>query len=116
MFPSSDSIFVLLRLFVVVCGVASALLIFGLVVWTARDVSARTRTRWVRLGAVLLVLLLNVFGLVMYLLLRPRETLSDRYERELIEEILARELGAVALARAQASRHARPAGPAGGVG
>jgi hypothetical protein len=34
---------------------------------------------------------LNLFGLVIYLLLRPPETLAERQERALVEEILARE-------------------------
>jgi hypothetical protein len=112
MFPSSESIAVILRLVVGICGAATALLVFGLVVWTGRDVFARTRTRWVRLGAILMVLVFNIFGFVMYLLLRPRETLADRYEREMIEEILAREISTAALARAQAGRPGRPAGSA----
>jgi len=36
---------------------------------------------------------INVFGFVMYLLLRPRETLADRYEREMIEEALGLSAG-----------------------
>lgn len=91
------------------CGAASALLLFGLLVWTWRDVSARSRDLLARGGALLLVLVLNIFGLVLYLLLRPRETLAEKYEREMIEEILARELTGAALTRPAA---ARPAGPA----
>ena len=75
-----------------VCGAFAALLLVSLLVWTARDVASRSRDRLARLGAVLLVLLVPLVGLVAYLLLRPRETVSERYERELIEEILAREV------------------------
>jgi uncharacterized membrane protein YadS len=91
----------LMRIGATVCGAAAALLLLSLAVWTARDVSARTGDRLVRLAAVALVLVLNVFGLVIYLLLRPRETASERYERELIEEILAREISAGAIKRRQ---------------
>lgn len=95
------------------CGAATALVLLSLAVWTARDAAARSRERWARWGAVLLVLAFNVFGLLIYLLLRPRDTLADRREREMIEEILARELNAAALARAQAGRPAlRPFGTA----
>lgn len=95
------------------CGATTALVLLSLAVWTARDVAARARERWARWGAVALVLVFNVFGLLIYLLLRPRDTLAERREREMIEEILARELNAAALARAQAGRPSlRPLGPA----
>jgi len=105
---SADTLAALLRGAAVFCGAGSALLLFSLAVWTARDIAARTRERWLRLGAVALVLVLNIFGLIIYLLLRPRETIAERYERELIEEILARELNAAALASRPAARSARP--------
>ena len=76
----------------VVCCALVGLLVFGLAVWTARDSAARTRSRVLRLGSLALVLFVPVFGLVTYMLVRPRETVAERYEREMIEEILAREL------------------------
>jgi Zn-dependent protease with chaperone function len=97
-----------LRTIALLCGGASALFLFSLVYWTARDIAARTRDPLLRLGAVLLVLGLNLFGLVLYVLLRPRETVADRYERELIQELLTREVGAQATARAQQTGPARP--------
>jgi heme/copper-type cytochrome/quinol oxidase subunit 2 len=87
-----------LRLGATVCGAAVALLYFSMLVWTARDIGARSRDGLVRLSAVLLVLVLNVLGLLVYVLLRPRETVSERYERELIEEVLAREVSSYARA------------------
>ena len=87
----------ILRAGVAVCGAAAALLVFSLVLWTARDISSRSRDTLVRLGSVALVLFVPVVGLIVYLLLRPRETISERYERELVEEILAREVSAAAL-------------------
>jgi hypothetical protein len=99
--PLPEPILQALRLTATICGSALALLLFSLVVWTARDISARSRDGLTRITAVLLVLLFNVFGLVVYLLLRPRETISERYERELIEEILTREVSQAALARAR---------------
>ncbi len=81
-----------LRLGAMICGASLGLVYLSLLVWTARDISARSRDGLVRLAAVLLVLLLNVVGLAVYVLLRPTETLAERYERELIEEVLAREV------------------------
>ncbi len=99
-----DSAATVLRLTAMICGSAAALLYFSLLVWTARDVAARTRDSLVRLAAVALVLVLNVLGLVVYLLLRPQETITEHYEKELIEEILAREVSNAAVARSRLSR------------
>jgi len=96
-----DSISALLPALGALCGGALALLVFSVGFWTARDAAARTRDRALRLLSVLLVLVLPGIGSVIYLLLRPRETLSDRYEREMVEEILAREISLAALARRQ---------------
>jgi hypothetical protein len=89
----------LIPLTAALCGGALALFLFSLVVWTARDISARTRDPFIRLAAILFVLVLNLFGLVIYLLLRPHETVAERQERELVEEILAREATAAAVRR-----------------
>ena len=60
----------------------------SLVVWTFRDIRSRTRDIFVQLLASLLVLIFNVPGLFLYLMLRPRETLAESYERQLEEEAL----------------------------
>jgi hypothetical protein len=104
-----------MRFGAMLCGAAVALLYFSLLVWTARDIAARSRDMAIRIGAVLLVLVLNVLGLVIYLMLRPRETVAERVEREMIEEILAREISAAAAGRAhlrsQTQSTAPPARP-----
>lgn len=99
----------LLRMAAAGFGAAMALLLFSLAVWTWRDISARSRDGLVRAGAVALVVALPAFGVIVYLLLRPRETIAERYERELIEELLAREVSAGALGR-RAARSAVPGG------
>ncbi|GAB4554455.1 MAG: hypothetical protein OHK0023_24590 [Anaerolineae bacterium] len=60
----------------------------GLAIWTWRDIRARSRDVVAHFTATALVALLNVFGLLVYLLLRPRETLAEAYERSLEEEAL----------------------------
>jgi hypothetical protein len=87
--PTSPDTFI--PLIASLCGGAVALFVFSLAVWTARDVSARTHDFFLRAAAVLLVVCLNLFGLVIYLLLRQPETLAERQERALVEELLARE-------------------------
>jgi O-antigen ligase len=81
------------------CAGAILLFLLSLVFWTGRDISARSKDVLARVAAVALVLLLPVVGVVIYLLLRPRETLAERYEREMVEELLARELSLAALQR-----------------
>ncbi len=53
----------------------------GLIVWTFADIRSRSRDTMARVGATLLVILLNVFGFALYLFLRPRRTLLEAYER-----------------------------------
>jgi hypothetical protein len=76
------------------CGILAAAYTISLVVWTARDISQRTDDELIRILAVLLIIALNVFGLVIYLLLRPQTTKLERHERALLEEALLREASA----------------------
>ncbi len=66
--------------------------ILGLVVWTARDIASRSRDWLVRILAVLLVLVFNLPGLLLYFILRPRETLAEVYGRALEEEALLQDI------------------------
>ena len=65
---------------------------FSIVVWTFMDIRSRSRDKVVWVFATLLVLLFNAFGLVVYLILRPHETLMQAYERSLEEEALLQEI------------------------
>src|SRR5436305_13346583 len=65
---------------------------FSIVVWTFMDIRSRSRDKLVWVFATLLVLLFNVFGLVVYLILRPHETLMQAYERSLEEQALLQEI------------------------
>jgi RNA polymerase subunit RPABC4/transcription elongation factor Spt4 len=69
-----------------------AVLWFALIVWTLRDARARTHNPLWQFLSVLLVFFFNLPGLVVYLILRPRETLADIYERALEEETLLQEI------------------------
>lgn len=70
------------------------ILVFWLafIIWTYRDIRARSRSGWAAFFAVLNVALLPIFGLVIYLLLRPRETLSEAYDRALEQEALLQQI------------------------
>jgi RNA polymerase subunit RPABC4/transcription elongation factor Spt4 len=60
----------------------------ALVVWTYRDIRARHRDRLVHFLAAALVALLNLPGVLVYLILRPSRTLEEEYQQTLEEEAL----------------------------
>jgi RNA polymerase subunit RPABC4/transcription elongation factor Spt4 len=60
----------------------------SLILWTAKDIRARSDERLAQILAVLVVVLLNIPGLVLYLLLRPAQTLDEAYQSSLEEEAL----------------------------
>ncbi len=70
------------------------LLVFwiSIIAWTYRDIRDRSRDAAFQVVAVLLVLVFNVLGLIIYLILRPRESLGESYARSLEEEALLQEL------------------------
>lgn len=61
----------------------------ALVIWVARDVVGRTRKLVWQVLAIVLVALLNIFGLVVYMILRPQKTLLERYYEDLEQRALA---------------------------
>jgi RNA polymerase subunit RPABC4/transcription elongation factor Spt4 len=64
----------------------------GLVFWTYRDIRARTQDRLLRVLAALLIALLNIPGVIVYLILRPPRTLDEEYQHTLEEEALLSEI------------------------
>ena len=64
----------------------------GMLVWTWRDIRARSSDILAAFLSVLLVALFNVAGLILYFILRPREVLSEVYERQLAEEALLQDI------------------------
>lgn len=64
----------------------------GALVWTYRDIRARTRDQFTQAVAVLVVLVFNLPGILLYMVLRPKETLAELYDRRLGSEALLREI------------------------
>ena len=60
----------------------------GMVLWTFHDIRSRTRDIIVQLLATLMVGVLTIPGLILYFLIRPRETLAEAYEHALEQEAL----------------------------
>ena len=88
--PANLNVYISAALFVV--GAYAAALYVGLIVWAFRDIHARSRDMLAHILAILLVAVFTLPGLLIYLLLRPHETLAEEYERELAEESLLQDL------------------------
>jgi len=79
---------------VVIFFVAAFLVVFwlSLIFWVWRDVRSRTQDVILQVSATLLVAVFNLGGLFIYLIVRPRQTLAELYERQLEEESLLAEM------------------------
>ncbi len=89
---SSSAITGLLGL--VIFFVAAFVVVFwlSLIFWVWRDVRSRTQDVILQVSATLLVAVFNLGGLFIYLIVRPRQTLAELYERQLEEESLLAEM------------------------
>src|SRR4029453_6134387 len=65
---------------------------FALVAWTFRDIESRSRSVFTQVFSTLLVVLFFVPGLLLYLILRPKEPLDQAFQRPLEEEYLLQDL------------------------
>jgi hypothetical protein len=82
-----------IRLTVAVAASYWAILWLGAIIWTYRDIRDRGTDAVSQAVAVLLVVIFNLPGLVLYLILRPHETLSEAYARNLDTEAMLHEMG-----------------------
>lgn len=81
-----------LQITLTILAIYLAALWITLIFWTYRDIRQRSRDPIVQTVAVLLVLVFFLPGHWIYLILRPRYTLSELYERSLEEEALLQDL------------------------
>lgn len=89
-----NQIGVVLEIVVAVLAALTVAFWVSLAIWTFRDIRSRTRDFFAWILAVLLTLALGPIGLLLYLLLRPKETLGEVYDRQLEEEALLRDITA----------------------
>jgi len=87
-----ETIGLILQVVVALFGALFVAIWLSLVVWTFRDIRARSRDPLAQVLATLLVLIFNLPGFCLYFLLRPRETLMEAYERALEEEALLQDI------------------------
>jgi hypothetical protein len=86
--------------FLLAIGIAYLIALwFALVAWTFRDIEARSRSVFTQVFSTLLVVLFFIPGLLLYLILRPKETLDQAFQRALEEEYLLQDLDDLPLCR-----------------
>lgn len=92
MFTIPPIVITILEIILAAMGAFLVVFWFALVVWTFQDVRRRTHDVLVQLLALLLVLVFNIAGLVVYLIIRPQETLATVVSRQIEEEALLQEM------------------------
>lgn len=80
------------QLFLALAGAYLLALWFALVVWTYRDITSRTTNPFTQIFSTLVVVLFFIPGAIIYLILRPRETLDEAFQRSIEEEYLLQDL------------------------
>ncbi len=90
--PSLDTFVAYSTICFSIFGALLAALWLSLIIWTFRDMRHRSRDPFAQILAALVVALLPGVGLIIYLILRPPETLAESYERALEEEALLQEI------------------------
>ena len=77
---------------VALLGAVFTALWLAMIIWTFRDMRSRSRDVFAQILGALVVAVLTVPGLLVYLILRPPETLAEQYGRSLEEEALLQEI------------------------
>lgn len=90
--PALDTLVAYASICFAIFGAFLAAIWLSLIIWTFRDMRARSRDPFAQILATLVVALLPGVGMIVYLILRPPETLAEAYERALEEEALLQEI------------------------
>lgn len=80
------------QIFAALAGAYLVALWFVLAVWTYRDIESRSKNVVTQIFSTLLVVLFSVPGVLLYMILRPKETLDSTFQRSLEEEYLLQDL------------------------
>lgn len=70
---------------------------FVLIVWTYRDIESRSKNVVTQVFSTLLAVFFWIPGVLLYMMLRPKETLDEAYQKSLEEEYLLQDLQEVPL-------------------
>jgi RNA polymerase subunit RPABC4/transcription elongation factor Spt4 len=85
------------QVFLALAGGYLIVLWFALVVWTYRDIGSRSNSVVTQIFATLMSLLFFIPGTLLYMLMRPRTTLDEAFQRSLEEEYLLQDIEEAAL-------------------
>ncbi len=80
------------QLLLALAGAYAIALWWASIVWTFRDIEARSRNVVTQVVSTLLAVIFPFVGLPLYLILRPKETLDAAFQRSLEEEYLLQDL------------------------
>jgi RNA polymerase subunit RPABC4/transcription elongation factor Spt4 len=83
---------VILQVIIALFGAFLLAFWISMIVWTFRDIRARSRDIFAQLLATLMVIVFNIPGLLIYFILRPPQTLAEVYDRALEEEALLKDI------------------------
>jgi RNA polymerase subunit RPABC4/transcription elongation factor Spt4 len=81
-----------LQVLIALSGAYLAALWIVLAVWTYRDIEARSRSVVTQVFSTMLAALFFIPGVLLYMILRPKETLDVTFQRSLEEEYLLQDL------------------------
>jgi RNA polymerase subunit RPABC4/transcription elongation factor Spt4 len=81
-----------LQVLIALCGAYTAALWVVLIVWTYRDSESRSRSVVTQTFSTMLAALFFIPGVLLYLMLRPKETLDATFARSLEEEYLLQDI------------------------
>lgn len=104
MLPSLDSLLVILTAIALAFIVA---LWISLIIWTIRDIRARSKDPFLQILSALSVIVFSFPGLLIYLILRPKYTFTETYLSALEEEALLQSVDSFH-ACPQCGRQAKP--------
>lgn len=90
--PTIETVASYLNILIAVFAALLAAFWFSLVIWAFRDMRLRSRDPFAQILAAVMVAALPFIGIFIYMILRPPETLAERYERALEEEALLQEI------------------------
>lgn len=80
------------QLLLALAGAYAIALWWASIVWTFRDIEARSRSVVTQVVSTLMAVIFPFVGLPLYLILRPKETLDAAFQRSLEEEYLLQDL------------------------
>src|SRR4029079_13307680 len=86
-----------LQVLIALSGAYLAALWIVLIVWTYRDAESRSRNVVTQVFSTMLAALFFVPGVLLYMMLRPKETLDSTFQRSLEEEYLLQDLEQIPL-------------------